>query len=138
MANCSAGARNRKGAGAAASLDPMAILRDLQDLTAGAPVVHVEYGVGRYVGLQLMEVAGQEGEFLVIEYQGGDRIYVPGRFPASRESLHRRRAGCRAAAQARYGTVGAGPASRQRSRCAMWLPICLIFMHNGRHDAAQY
>jgi len=60
-----------------ASLDPMAILRDLQDLTAGAPVVHVEYGVGRYVGLQLMQVADQEGEFLVIEYQGGDRIYVP-------------------------------------------------------------
>ena len=60
-----------------AALDPEAILRDLQDLTAGAPVVHEEYGVGRYVGLQVMEVAGQLGEFLVIEYQGGDRIYVP-------------------------------------------------------------
>ena len=59
------------------SLDPMAILRDLQDLTAGAPVVHAEYGVGRYIGLQMMQVAEQEGEFLVIEYQGGDRIYVP-------------------------------------------------------------
>ena len=60
-----------------AALDPQAILRDLQDLSAGAPVVHEDYGVGRYVGLQVMEVADQQGEFLVIEYQGGDRIYVP-------------------------------------------------------------
>jgi transcription-repair coupling factor (superfamily II helicase) len=60
-----------------AQLDPAAILRDLQDLSAGAPVVHTEYGVGRYVGLQPMQVAGEDGEFLVIEYAGGDRIYVP-------------------------------------------------------------
>jgi transcription-repair coupling factor (superfamily II helicase) len=60
-----------------AALDPEAILRNLQDLNAGAPVVHEEYGVGRFVGLQGMEVGGQPGEFLVIEYQGGDRIYVP-------------------------------------------------------------
>jgi transcription-repair coupling factor (superfamily II helicase) len=60
-----------------AQLDPAAILRDLQDLSAGAPVVHVEYGVGRYVGLQPMQVAGEDGEFLIIEYAGGDRIYVP-------------------------------------------------------------
>ncbi len=58
-------------------LDPAAILRDLQDLAAGAPVVHAEYGVGRYVGLQPMQVAGEDGEFLIIEYAGGDRIYVP-------------------------------------------------------------
>ena len=60
-----------------AAADPEAILRDLQDLTAGAPVVHEQYGVGRYVGLQPMEVAGEAGEFLVLEYLGGDRIYVP-------------------------------------------------------------
>ncbi|MFM7397290.1 MAG: transcription-repair coupling factor [Gammaproteobacteria bacterium] len=57
--------------------DPNAILRDLQTLTAGAPVVHEEYGVGRYVGLQSMEVGGQSGEFLVLEYRDGDRLYVP-------------------------------------------------------------
>jgi transcription-repair coupling factor (superfamily II helicase) len=59
------------------SLDPAAILRDLQDLAAGAPVVHEQYGVGRYVGLQAMQIAEQDSEFLVIEYAGGDRIYVP-------------------------------------------------------------
>ncbi len=40
-------------------------------------MVHEQYGVGRYVGLQAMQIAGQDGEFLVIEYAGGDRIYVP-------------------------------------------------------------
>jgi transcription-repair coupling factor (superfamily II helicase) len=57
--------------------DPQAILRDLTDLNPGSPVVHEEYGVGRYVGLMAMEVAGNPGEFLVLEYQAGDRIYVP-------------------------------------------------------------
>ena len=59
------------------SADPQAILRDLMDLNPGAPIVHEEYGVGRYVGLQVMQVAGQQGEFLVLEYQDGDRVYVP-------------------------------------------------------------
>ena len=57
--------------------DPAAILRDLQTLTAGAPVVHEQYGVGRYLGLQSMEIGGQPGEFLAIEYRDGDRLYAP-------------------------------------------------------------
>ena len=57
--------------------DPAAILQDLQSLTTGAPVVHEQYGVGRYLGLQIMEIGGQSGEFLAIEYQDGDRVYVP-------------------------------------------------------------
>ncbi|HWG31298.1 MAG TPA: transcription-repair coupling factor [Steroidobacteraceae bacterium] len=65
--------RRRKRAAA----DPEAILKSLQDLNPGAPVVHEDYGVGRYVGLQPMEVAGQPGEFLVLEYLDGDRVYVP-------------------------------------------------------------
>src|SRR6185312_8945358 len=65
--------RRRKRAAA----DPEAILKSLQDLNPGAPVIHEDYGVGRYVGLQVMEVAGQPGEFLVLEYLDGDRVYVP-------------------------------------------------------------
>ena len=57
--------------------DPAAILRDLMDLAPGAPVVHEEYGVGRYIGLLPMQVAGEQGEFLVLEYRDGDRVYVP-------------------------------------------------------------
>ncbi len=57
--------------------DPQAILRDLTALGPGSPVVHEEYGVGRYQGLQVMQVAGQDGEFVVLEYAGGDKLYVP-------------------------------------------------------------
>ncbi|MBK9252794.1 MAG: hypothetical protein IPM70_13335 [Proteobacteria bacterium] len=96
-------------------LDPAAILRDLQDLSAGAPVVHTEYGVGRYVGLQPMQVAGEDGEFLVIEYAGGDRIYVPVQRAAQRQSIHGRFAGGGAAAQARLGPVGQGAPPRRRT-----------------------
>ena len=60
-----------------AERDPAAILRELTDLTIGAPVVHEDYGVGRYQGLQTLEVSGQHGEFLVLEYADGDKLYVP-------------------------------------------------------------
>jgi transcription-repair coupling factor (superfamily II helicase) len=60
-----------------AERDPAAILRELTDLSLDAPVVHEDYGVGRYRGLQVMDIAGERGEFLVLEYAGGDRLYVP-------------------------------------------------------------
>ncbi len=60
-----------------AERDPQAILRELSDLAPGAPVVHEEYGVGRYLGLRLMQVQGHPAEFLVLEYAGGDKLYVP-------------------------------------------------------------
>ncbi len=57
--------------------DPATILRNLQSLEPGAPVVHAEYGVGRYRGLEVMKIGGELGEFLVLEYRDGDRVYVP-------------------------------------------------------------
>src|SRR5690606_13086614 len=51
--------------------DPEAIIRELTDLRIGAPVVHEDYGVGRYQGLQTLEVDGVLTEFLVLEYAGG-------------------------------------------------------------------
>ncbi|HWJ35500.1 MAG TPA: transcription-repair coupling factor [Steroidobacteraceae bacterium] len=60
-----------------AERDPAKILKELSDLRIGAPVVHESYGVGRYVGLQTMDVAGYTGEFLVIEYADNDKLYVP-------------------------------------------------------------
>ncbi len=60
-----------------AERDPEAILRELAALSPGAPVVHEEYGVGRYRGLKVMQVAGHPAEFLVLEYAGGDLLYVP-------------------------------------------------------------
>jgi transcription-repair coupling factor (superfamily II helicase) len=60
-----------------AERDPESILRELASLSPGAPVVHEDYGVGRYRGLKVMQVAGNPAEFLVIEYAGGDLLYVP-------------------------------------------------------------
>lgn len=53
------------------------LIADLQELTIGAPVVHRDHGVGRYLGLERLEVGGVEGEFLILEYAGGDKLYVP-------------------------------------------------------------
>jgi len=60
-----------------AERDPEAIIRQLDDLEAGSPVVHAEYGVGRYIGLITLDVGGVEGEFLHLEYAEGDKLYVP-------------------------------------------------------------
>ena len=65
--------KRRRGA----ARDPEAIIRDLTELTIGAPIVHVDHGVGRYQGLLSMDVGGMDGEFLTIEYAKGDKLYVP-------------------------------------------------------------
>ncbi len=60
-----------------AARDPEAAIRDLADLALDAPVVHADHGVGRYRGLQKLETGGGETEFLMLEYAGGDKLYVP-------------------------------------------------------------
>jgi transcription-repair coupling factor (superfamily II helicase) len=65
--------RRRKRAGR----EPEAIIRDLGELSEGAPVVHEDHGVGRYRGLVTLDAGGQAGEYLEIEYAKGDRLYVP-------------------------------------------------------------
>ncbi len=60
-----------------AGREPEAIIRDLGELTEGAPIVHEDHGVGRYRGLVAMDIGGMPGEFLDIEYAKGDRLYVP-------------------------------------------------------------
>jgi len=65
--------KRRRGA----ARDPESIVRDLTELTIGAPIVHVDHGVGRYQGLVSMDVGGMDGEFLTIEYAKGDKLYVP-------------------------------------------------------------
>ncbi len=57
--------------------DPEAVIRELTDLQVGAPVVHEDYGVGRYQGLKTLDVDGLPTEFLLLEYAGGDKLYVP-------------------------------------------------------------
>lgn len=57
--------------------DADAIVRNLTDLHTGAPVVHEDHGVGRYMGLQCLNVGEIENEFLTLEYAGNDKLYVP-------------------------------------------------------------
>lgn len=66
--------RRRRKAG---ERDAEAIIRSLTELNINAPVVHEDHGVGRYLGLEIINVAGIDTEFLVLEYAGGDKLYVP-------------------------------------------------------------
>lgn len=59
------------------TVDPDLIIRDMAELRVGAPVVHLQFGVGRYQGLQHIESNGIASEFLVLTYAGDDKIYVP-------------------------------------------------------------
>ncbi len=47
------------------------------DLEPGQYVVHIEFGVGQFAGLSKRTVAGVDREFLLIEYAGGDKLFVP-------------------------------------------------------------
>ena len=57
--------------------DSDAVIRNLTELSIGAPVVHEHHGVGRYLGLQMLNVGNIKQEFLTLEYAGDDKLYVP-------------------------------------------------------------
>ena len=52
-------------------------LQSFGELSEGDFVVHKEQGIGRYRGLQKLAAGGVENDFLLIEYQGNDRLYIP-------------------------------------------------------------
>lgn len=54
-----------------------AIVKNLTELRVGAPVVHIDHGVGRYRGLEEIGIEGQDTEFLTLEYADGAKLYVP-------------------------------------------------------------
>ncbi len=47
------------------------------EFSPGDLVVHVQYGIARFLGLSTIEVAGTSADFLVLEYQSADKVYVP-------------------------------------------------------------
>jgi len=51
--------------------------KDLYDLQEGDFVVHKQHGMARYRGLHKLELGGVEGDFLLLEYQGKDKLYLP-------------------------------------------------------------
>ncbi|MFO1256132.1 MAG: transcription-repair coupling factor [Sphingomonadaceae bacterium] len=61
--------KRRKGADA--------FLAELAALTTGDLVVHMEHGIGRYIGLQSIPVGESPHDCVALEYAGGDKLYVP-------------------------------------------------------------
>ncbi|MCD6060913.1 MAG: transcription-repair coupling factor, partial [Moraxellaceae bacterium] len=53
------------------------VIRNLSELKEGAPVVHIDHGVGRYCGLVTLEVDSETQEFLLLEYADNAKLYVP-------------------------------------------------------------
>jgi transcription-repair coupling factor (superfamily II helicase) len=53
------------------------VIKNLTELREGAPVVHIDHGVGRYLGLVTMEFDGQAAEFLALMYAEEAKLYVP-------------------------------------------------------------
>ena len=65
--------RRRRGR----SIDVGKFLASLAELKPDDLVVHIDHGIGRYKGLRHLAVADTEGDYLHLEYHGGDRLYVP-------------------------------------------------------------
>jgi len=61
----------------ASSRDPESIIKSLAELKIDDPVVHEDHGVGRYRGLKVMRILDHESELMIIDYHGGDKLYVP-------------------------------------------------------------
>ncbi len=53
------------------------LIKNLAELKIGQPVVHLKHGVGRYLGLELLDAGGMVAEFLTLEYATGSKLYVP-------------------------------------------------------------
>jgi len=59
------------------TINPDTLIRNLAELHPGQPVVHLEHGVGRYVGLTTLEAGGITAEYLMLSYANDARLYVP-------------------------------------------------------------
>ncbi len=52
-------------------------LTEASSLSVGDLIVHVEHGVGRYAGLESLDVQGAPHDCLQLEYHGGDKLFLP-------------------------------------------------------------
>ncbi len=67
----------QRGRGRERASNVEAMVRDLAELRVGDPVVHSEHGIGRYLGLESMDLGGGPAEFLHLEYAKDAKLYVP-------------------------------------------------------------
>jgi transcription-repair coupling factor (superfamily II helicase) len=56
---------------------PENFIAEVTSLAAGDLVVHVDHGIGRFVGLRAIEAAGAPHDCLEIHYAGGDKLFLP-------------------------------------------------------------
>ncbi|CAH0533789.1 Transcription-repair-coupling factor [Vibrio stylophorae] len=54
-----------------------AVIRNLAELSIGQLVVHLDHGIGRYLGLQTLNTGGMATEYVTLEYRDGAKLYVP-------------------------------------------------------------
>ncbi|MBV1905374.1 MAG: transcription-repair coupling factor [Pseudomonadales bacterium] len=66
-----------RGKKSPAAIDADQIIRNLAELSIGAAVVHIQHGVGRYHGLQTLDIDGTPSEFLTLHYANDAKLYVP-------------------------------------------------------------
>ncbi|WP_168415689.1 transcription-repair coupling factor [Erwinia amylovora] len=59
------------------TINPDLLIRNLAELHPGQPVVHLEHGVGRYIGMTTLETGGIKAEYLMLAYAGDAKLYVP-------------------------------------------------------------
>jgi len=52
-------------------------VKDYNELMLGDFVVHLQHGIGRYVGVETIDMLGIKRDVLTLEYKAGDRVYVP-------------------------------------------------------------
>ncbi|OEG00295.1 transcription-repair coupling factor [Vulcanibacillus modesticaldus] len=52
-------------------------IKNYTDLRVGDYVVHVNHGIGKYIGIQTLEINGIHKDYLQIKYAGNDKLYVP-------------------------------------------------------------
>ncbi len=57
--------------------DADAFLAELQALARGDLVVHVDHGIGKYIGLEPIAVGKSQHDCVMLEYRGGDKLFIP-------------------------------------------------------------
>ncbi|GAB1768839.1 transcription-repair coupling factor [Priestia megaterium] len=52
-------------------------IKSYSELNVGDYVVHVNHGIGRYLGMETLEINGNHKDYIHIKYEGSDKLYVP-------------------------------------------------------------
>ncbi|WP_346428493.1 transcription-repair coupling factor [Alicyclobacillus mengziensis] len=67
----------KKGRRVRAEMSDAERIRSYQELNVGDYVVHVNHGIGKYLGIRTLEVDGRHKDYLHLQYAGADSLYVP-------------------------------------------------------------